>query len=208
MTEYIYTQEDRLKFPHKYMYSEFHGVEFLNAYLADRLLKSQCSSFLSNDPIYILKTSCRSWASSLQIESDIKDGIFILNTAKLLTEILSKLLLDEISIGDRFNLLIKRFEVSKRIYEFYDKNIIKGNGSYTLLDNYLLFSLVLCLNYRSTSNFQYLSTLLKVNDLMLSIVKTINLNISQEKMLSIIVAYEVYNVISSSKARGIYLNVS
>ena len=37
MAKYEYTQANRLNTPHKYMYSAYRGLEFLVAYVDDRL---------------------------------------------------------------------------------------------------------------------------------------------------------------------------
>ena len=70
-------------------------------------------------------------------------------------------------------LLLKRFEVGKKLYLTYDANEIRKNSSsFDDLLNYPLFSLVLQKYHSSTSNAQekliFFNTILKVNDIISS----------------------------------------
>ncbi len=66
----------------------------------------------------------------------------------------------------KLNLLIKRFEVTKKVYSDYDENFRpvdkKGFDIYRL---YLLFGFVLVSAFNDEPKLQYLNALLKVNDI-------------------------------------------
>jgi len=65
--------------------------------------------------------------------------------------------------------LVQRFEVTKKIYERYPANLRKGEGRYDIVRLYWLFAQSLSLFYCTTKSIKYLSTLLKVTDLLCSL---------------------------------------
>lgn len=67
------------------------------------------------------------------------------------------------------NRLVQRFEVTKKLYERYSVNFRKGEGKNDIIRLYWLFALSLALFYCSTKSIKYLSTLLKVTDLLCSL---------------------------------------
>jgi hypothetical protein len=69
--------------------------------------------------------------------------------------------------------LVQKFEVTKKLYEFYPPGFKKGFGRIDDLSLYALFSFVLCIHYDSVRNYKYLSTILKVNDLLCSVIKSV-----------------------------------
>ena len=78
--------------------------------------------------------------------------------------------------------IIKRFEVSKKLYKTYSKvNIRKSSKEYKDILNYSLFSLVLQKFHNKTKvkeeKMIYLNSILKVNDILSSIRKDIVLQI-------------------------------
>ena len=64
--------------------------------------------------------------------------------------------------------LIKKFEVSKKLYCTYSKSFKKIGNQFKLINLYKKLSLLLIITYMQKSNNRYLSTLLKVNDLISS----------------------------------------
>jgi len=65
--------------------------------------------------------------------------------------------------------LVQRFEVTKKIYEVYPPEFRKGEGSNTSTRLYWLFAFALSLFYLRSHKIKYLSTLLKVCDLLCSL---------------------------------------
>ena len=79
--------------------------------------------------------------------------------------------------GSRLQKLKDKNEVTKKIYEEYGSNFSKGRGRDNNIVLYFMFSLCLSIFYCSTKNIKYLSTLLKITDLICSIEeKTLNQN--------------------------------
>ena len=75
----------------------------------------------------------------------------------------------EINTKEWLDRLVQRFEVSKKIYESYLPGFRRGSGSAKIVRLYWLFSLSLCIHYMASKNSKYLSTLLKVSDLLCSL---------------------------------------
>lgn len=77
--------------------------------------------------------------------------------------------------SDELNLLIKRVEVTKKIFEKYDLNFRPLDKSkfynYRL---YVLFSYILNLSYANDKKLQYLNALLKINDICISNINSID----------------------------------
>ena len=74
------------------------------------------------------------------------------------------------------NLLVKRFEVTKKIYDDYNVLMRPSNkDNYLNFENYCLFGITLGLLFSKTKNYQYLNALLKLNDILLGW-NTFNLN--------------------------------
>jgi|APSaa5957512535_1039671.scaffolds.fasta_scaffold38983_3 hypothetical protein len=97
------------------------------------------------------------------------------------------------------DLLVQRFEVTKKLYESYPANFRKGEGRDNIIRLYWLFALSLTLFYRDTKNIKYLNSLLKVTDLLCSLSeKLLNKNIPIQS-LSLIILVEMLSVKSISK---------
>ena len=127
-----------------YSYSIYKGEEFLEDFFAARKV--------------ILVAECV--APEIQGDS---------NTHSLFKEWKEKIIIDDLSFFDRLNLLLKRFEVTKKIYNDYDFNFRRlESSSFQDLTLYVYFSYLLVLSYRKTNKLQYLNTLLKVNDIVQS----------------------------------------
>lgn len=95
---------------------------------------------------------------------------------------MSDIIKESISNDGLLRLVIKTFEVNKRLYQRYDwgDSILSGErilrpdktSSYTQIEDYLGFALALCKSYEYTQNLLYLNTLLKLNDTLLSLAES------------------------------------
>jgi len=210
--DYEYTKFDRLDTPHKYMYTTYLGVDFINRYFDDRVenlrrfklidsdscddelylhLSSESKNFLENSPnkeiilsneslfnrLLLYQPSCSSVSNiptnlnrnrkKLSIFS-IKSEV---NTKDLLISLIfSQLNKDNPTLTKKWiDRLVQRFEVTKKLYEQYPFRFRKGSGSAKVIDLYWLMSLSLMLYYAETGGIKYLSTMLKVSDLLCSL---------------------------------------
>ncbi|XOJ84594.1 hypothetical protein ABXT54_07095 [Methylophilaceae bacterium Uisw_099_01] len=143
--------------------------DFLGTELSDKFDKSlnelidwkNCHAigdYLENTPPNVVNLS----------SVDIKD---IIKTEDLLCAILNTQLKKRSNKIVKFwlDILVKKFEVTKKIYENYGPNFSKGEGKDNIIFLYCVFALCLSLFYCTTKNIKYLSTLLKVNDLICSL---------------------------------------
>jgi hypothetical protein len=66
------------------------------------------------------------------------------------------------------SILIKKFEVTKKLYSEYSIDFKKASDTYTVLSNYALLSLCLMAYYQRDHNLKFLNAALKINDLLIS----------------------------------------
>lgn len=162
--KYSYTKNNLLKIAHKYQYSKFEGVEFFNKFKIDR----------KNSIEFFEKRFKKLKKFNL---TPLKNKEIYINNDLILKEFLVHLLLSsEDELQNNFktiDIIVKRFEVGKKLYLTYNKkDIIKNSSNYEELLNYPLFSLVLQRYYYitfSAKKLTYLNAILKVNDIISSI---------------------------------------
>ena len=185
MKYYDYTETNLLKKPNNYMYSEFRGEDFIKSYINSRNIDIQrFNSFLPKEELgQIDLYICES--SSLLITEDLFSPIHntIINlsyfkkngqidTENLLISLLGHMVsgVDDRNLKYWLDFLLQRFEVTKKVHELYEpKKQKKGVGSENNIRLYWLFSLALTSYFSKSSNIKYLSTLLKINDLICSL---------------------------------------
>ena len=192
--DYIYSSKNLLIYPNAYQYSEFQGKDFFEIYKTDRV------KILDN-----LKKKLR------QLQNKDKKN-FKLNNKKYQNK--EKLILKEYLIylynlnknelkNQRkiIDVLIKRFEISKKLFLQYDiKSLRKQSSSFDELLLYPLFSLVLQKYYLETNGQNkliFLNTILKVND----IISSISSSIVDEKQIF----YSIEAITGELKIIGDYI---
>ena len=92
------------------------------------------------------------------------------------------------------DLIVQRFEVTKKIYESYPHNFRNGEGRSNIIQLYWMFALSLILFYCKTKNIKYLSTLLKVSDLLCSLDEKLLSDEIPAQGLSVILLVELLSV--------------
>ena len=196
--KYLYTEKNLLEAPHNYMYSEFKGREFLENYYKNRIKllltlvmgeEDQFSTLDQNIFNEANKILIKLKNSSLKIPDNLLppsigevtplNKIVLpqpfpnaekIETLKLLDALLYEYINEESSAKEIWlSRLIQRFEVTKKLKEYYLPGFRKSEGSYYKIRLYQLLSIVLAIAHSQSGQFQYLSTLLKVNDLLLSL---------------------------------------
>lgn len=98
--------------------------------------------------------------------------------------------------------LLQRFEVSKKVFSEYSLGLRKGEGADDDLELYQRFALVLAVAYAKRKRLQYLSTLLKVNDLLLS-VPAASWSVCGHNSLVLAVAVELHAVQRLAQGQGL-----
>ena len=182
---YPYTRVNQLQEPCKYTYTEFKGAVFLKSYFESRspYLKSAIS--FSPGSVNNLMESVR--ASFASTDDQFPDESTILESSEVhIYDILGNLSKTFIVNGESvdsakcLNKLVQRYEVSKKIYNVYGVGLSQGHGTYQNLNVYLTFGFILAFAYVQSHNLQYLSTLLKVCDLLISAIgEDVSMNSSE-----------------------------
>jgi cytidine diphosphoramidate kinase len=188
--QYIYSSENRLEVPEKYEYSKYGGNAFLNTYLDSR--KTAIASL--GERIRAIRdlygdAKVRYFLQEEYVK-DEKAGYFLaqelgsLEAQKEGDIVLSSFLLDFLKNGvsgkiekktiSTLLLLIKRFEVSKKLFLTYSNDAVKKTSAeYDMFINYPLFSLVLQTLSKIAKNkpeeLIAFNAILKVNDIIVSI---------------------------------------
>ena len=187
---YTYSKDNIPYKKQHYMYAEYHGKEFLVEYINDRLdalitLALQCEIDL---PFYLQKQSgypkneffdsvreflhfkksklqkkCYPDAEIKKNNVNINDLINRINHCHEKNDTLGAALLSQ---------LVKRYEVSRTLYETYLWDGLVGKGPAADLIHYGNFGLALSNAYTSSKNLVYLNALLKVHDSIIGIVLT------------------------------------
>lgn len=103
--------------------------------------------------------------------------------------------------------LLQRFEVSKKLYTVYLPGFRKGKGADDDVILYRKFALILALAFAQRKELQHLSTLLKVNDLLLSLPHEAQANCDGFYSLVLAVSVEVYSVQNLAEKHGVSIDV-
>lgn len=157
-SSYQYTQRDLLEYPETYFYSEYSGKEFFHQWLHDRDKFEEAPDNFTPQLLFV----------SLQeplIESKEINTNFFLN---FVYRQLSTGDLDEEN-QNKIDLLVKRFEITKYIFNNYSPDMRPLPGSsYLDWDLYLKFGLILEALFTKMGNIPYLNSLLKIIDIISS----------------------------------------
>lgn len=140
---------------------------------------------------------------SISIEKlTITDSI---STLKLLHSLILILLTDRQNSNTKFWLdrLVQRFEVTKKVYETYLPGFRKGEGDSKSVRLYWLFALALSLFYIRTKEIKYLSTLLKLDDLLCSLSEDVIRDNIPQLGLSAVLATELISVQLLANKKGV-----
>lgn len=196
---YRYSAHNLLQAPNTYMYTPFEGGQFLNEYFSSRLEKLtyldveskvvpcatvQAAGAIIGDWVLTNTSSSayRNWAQYCAPSS----GIFVnpkqapehplsfhegMTTRTMLQALVAEQLKGPLTKNGEaiWRKAVHRFEVTKRLYEFYGPDLNNGYGGYADLQPYALLSLSCALHYSQTASLIALSAQLKLNDLLCSL---------------------------------------
>ena len=166
---YNYTEKNLLEYPESYFYSKFNGVLFLESYYSKRHQKLAAlgSDLIINSKFEKLKIEIISKFKILYSKNN-KDNLFFY-TPDFLLNILND---NNQDLNKKFNKIIQKFEITKKIYNKYEIDTFKGTGYNKNLDMYILFGICLIDFYHKTKNLVYLNSILKLSDILCSQIKT------------------------------------
>jgi len=166
--KYNYSKKGQLHNPQKYQKTPFEGKKFLLSYQNFREKNIKNLKQKIED-----KKDFNEIIKNFQIEK--------CDDIKFSTRILLKSILKENVDSEKYdkivNVLIKKFEVKKRIFSSYDKLFFENSSNYQDMINYILLSNICAKQYEKTKNLKFLNTVLKLNDLICSEIENIEENI-------------------------------
>jgi len=166
--KYQYITEDNLEYRQKYTYSDFGGKEFLSAYFDSRrntlkeLSLHVSDNVLTNEELFEMLQPPLTAYNNTANDSAIDMRIILLDELKKLqTKNHDSSLLDAV---------LKTFEVRKRLYHYYSENFKPlDETDYRDYNLYIAFAVIMSGNYDKTRNLKYLNSLLKCNDILISL---------------------------------------
>ena len=172
---YVYSTQNLLEIPQKYQMSPFQGHEFLEQYKESRRASMQ----LIKDKINTITLD----QIAAQMQPNFQHPLEIINSSKFSTQKLFESIFlillrdkDDIDITKIVNDFIKKFEIKKRIFSCYNKEIQETSNDYKTLPNYILLASICVLKYKKTKNLKYINVLLKLNDTICSQINIISEN--------------------------------
>ena len=173
--------DDRLTYLKNIRRSELNGSS--SAYIS--LYSKSCKLLLDHSKISVhrdkLEEIFNSGSPSAYQSQSIKDfdvaSLPSFKTANIIhsENLLVSLLDSQVNSGDQklikfwLDLLVQKFEVTKKIYHHYPINFGKGLGPNDSIEIYWMLLLSLSLFFSLTKNIKYLNTMLKISDLLCSL---------------------------------------
>jgi hypothetical protein len=149
---YNFTTTNLIESPNNYFYSNFLGIKFVDSWFQNR------------DP-FINKYQVHGHTSQPQSYSELNSY-----SAEDILEFLYSSIVYGKSTKGLFELFIKRFEVTKRIYHNYTRELKASKGSqYENLNHYIRFGEILIYSYDFSKSLSELNALLKVLDILVSV---------------------------------------
>lgn len=216
---YPYTCDNQLERPCTYMYSAFGGPSFLAAYRQSRVamiaaLPSVEAQAASEQDLQLLvrwrglleQLAANFSAAALPQANGGDLARFDLTQPVRTAELLDALL--ECSPDhDRWSFwlarLVQRFEVTKKLYQFYPPGFRKGEGGHEDLANYRKLALLLTQGMVHSGSLVYLNALLKINDLMFSSLQHARWSQPALELLALLAGAELKFVARLSVERGV-----
>lgn len=184
---YKYVTDNNLENIQTYMYSEYFGMDFLNAYMRVRKNSIVLNTGLDGDvesnmiPYLKSETSLALFEIWKQIRNTKSD-----------------------SLKEQADCFVKRFEVKKRLYGKYEAGgkfvAESGYNDYIL---YILLGFISSKMYTDTGNLKYLNCLLKVVDTLISAQD--NMDLVLRKLVSLLIMEEMGYVRELAEAKGVHL---
>jgi len=157
MIDYKYNQGDLLNNPQNYNFTEFGNWDFLNAFKKSRNKFSRDSDMSSD----LLQNFFKLLIPNLDIDNNLHDKI---ETDKYLKIILIEIFLKNLFNYNHIDIFVKKFELTKKLFEKYNEKFIPISKNCFNLINYILLSFICLLCYKQEKNLKYLNTSLKLND--------------------------------------------
>lgn len=192
--EYNYAEGDLLEERNTYQYTMFLGKDFLRTWLDQR--NSVLEEIGSTELKPVSEVS-----KQKKHNNGVRDTYQLL--VKILSNIENKYNENQKILFDELKMLVKRFEITKRIHSVYNENFKPiDKTKYYDLELYILFSDAIEKAYSITNDLVYLNALLKLIDTLSS--QRYNLSQGSAQRLAIIIEKEKKHIIDLSKNMGVH----
>ena len=200
--KYPYSENDCFEFPQKYQMSEFCGVDFLRAYKKTRNEVIEQINIAKEKNQKVSNHNSEFYENEYLNMCDKKP----FQTEKIFCFIYSKILENDLKIeySKLINKFIKKFEISKKIFDYYEYDLSTKSNNFRTIKNYLILSEICIKLYEEKGNLKYLNTSLKINDIICSNFKKIT-NESELRSLKEILTSELKEVENLMVKKGIEL---
>lgn len=153
--KYKYINGDAPNVKINYSYSKYLGLEFIDYWKTSRIEKLK---EFDKDYLYIIIKNIDSRA--------LQEGF--ISSKELFSKWIKRIDLSNLDFIKDVNLLVKRFEVTRKIYNEYNDLMRPNNKKdYLQIDNYSLYGIVLGLLFFETKKYQYLNAHIKLNDVLI-----------------------------------------
>jgi hypothetical protein len=155
--QYEYTEADRIKSPHYYMYTPYHGLEFMRAYNENRM------GFIGDG--LPLEKEALLQSMTKELEQFKGEG-----TASALSLLARETLSGENHEDARKKLspYVAKFEVSKKLFTEYTSAMKPASDKHRDIAPYAVLAFACGAYYLKNGNLKFLNVLLKLSDLLVS----------------------------------------
>lgn len=144
--------------------STFEGSEFLSSYEISRL-----------NVIKKIETNIEYSRIIKKLSEQEIDSVDEIITESRLLSVILELNSNSSNETDEFiQKLIKKFEISKKLFISYDLNLKENTNNYKTSRNYILLAIICIKKYEKTDNLKFINTLLKLDDIICSVFTEIN----------------------------------
>jgi len=165
MKNYPYSSENLLEKPQKYQMSPFEGKDFLSSYLNSRKKIIQILEKNKKNPYDEILNQFKKFID-VNFES-FSEKIILEKFLSFLIYNLLEMNKDK-QINEYVDLVLKKFEIKKRLYSTYNSEFKEITDDYKNLHNYTLLALIFQIKYKQTKALKYLNAILKLNDILCS----------------------------------------
>lgn len=190
---YNITNQNLLDNPEKYQRFPFLGIEFISDYIKNRI------SIIETKKNIIQKQILNYSDIVIPKNESSKKNII---TNKKLYEVYNKIL-NENEFEIDLNKFIKKFEITRKIYEEYSEDMKIGIGNFHKLNNYAILSLCNLLAYEKKRNLKYLNTALKLNDVICSTINLLEKDEISNELIEFILKKEIEYVKKLAIEKGV-----
>ena len=197
MKNYPYSSENLLEKPQKYQMSPFEGKDFLSSYLNSR---KKIIQILEKNKKISYDEILDQFKKFIDVNFESFSEVVFLE--KFLSFLIYNLLeMNKDKTNEYVDLILKKFEIKKRLYYTYNSEFKEITDDYKNLHNYTLLALIFQIKYKQTKALKYLNAILKLNDILCS--QHSNLNSQDAELTYHLLNHEIDFVSELCHKKGI-----